>query len=213
MNILRTSEINKSLEKSISSARLKKYLSCVDNELSEALSQYERNTRLCEAFYTPLQCVEICLRNTVHERMSQSYGASWMTNGGPKLTETSKAMITDALTKLQVKSPWPSNDAIVAELKFAFWVGMLGPGYDQTLWRETLHQGFVNGKSLKRSAIHGRFNMIRRFRNRVAHHEPIFEKNLQQIHLEVLDAVNWMCTDTAVWTAHVSRFDTVFSAA
>lgn len=213
MNILRTDAINESLEKTISRARLRKYLASCDGDLAAALAHYERNTRLSEAFYTPLQCLEVCLRNTVHVRVAEMYGSDWMTNEGPPLTEASRSMIADALEELQKYTDWPSNDAIVSELKFAFWVGMLGQSYDENLWRETLYKGFANGKRLKRSVVHGRFNMIRRFRNRVAHHEPIFEKNLEKTHAEILEAVNWMCADTAAWTAHVSRFEQVFSAA
>ncbi len=209
MNNLRTAEVDASLEKTLSRARLKKYLACCGDDLAAALSAYERNTRLSEAFYTPLQCVEICLRNTLYTRMADLYGSDWMTNDNPPLSGSSKAMIQAALTDLQKDSDWPSNDAIVSELKFAFWVGLLGPGYDQTVWRKTLYKGFF-GK--KRSFVHGRFNAIRRFRNRVAHHEPIFQKKLEVVHSEIVEAISWMCANTSTWATHHSRFAAVFAA-
>ncbi|NGO54508.1 hypothetical protein [Allomesorhizobium camelthorni] len=213
MNDLRTDAINVSLVKTLSSSRLKKYLESCNADLHVALGSYERNTRLSEAFYTPLQCVEICLRNTIHQRMSDLYGSDWMTNEAPPLSGMSKSMVKQALEELQKNSDWPSNDAIVSELKFAFWVGLLGPGYDGTLWRKTLHVGFALGGGKKRKTVHARFNLIRRFRNRVAHHEPIFQKDLIAVHKEIIEAIAWMCADTAAWATHVSRLPSVHADA
>jgi hypothetical protein len=102
----------------------------------------------------------------------------------------------------------------VAELNFGFWVGLLGPSYDATLWRQTLHKGFIaSGGGQKRSVVHGRFNALRRFRNRVAHHEPIFHRPLEQLHVEIIQSINWMCRHTSRWAAHHSRFDAVSTTA
>lgn len=174
---------------------------------------YERNARLSEAFYTPLQCVEVCLRNTIHFRMTEVYGSDWMTNGGPPLAEVSLTMINEAVKELQKGADWPSNDAIVSELKYAFWVGLLGQGYDDNIWRKTLFEGFAVGGRRKRSVVHGRFNAIRRLRNRIAHHEPIFQRDLPKLFDEIVEAVGWMCSDTAAWTMHVSRVLAVYEEA
>lgn len=202
---MRTDAINASLVKTLSLSRLRKYLAVCGDDLPAALSIYERNARLSEAFYIPLQCVEICLRNTIHFQMAEVYGSDWMTNGGPPLSPASKAMVGEALAELQKEVDWPSNDAIVSELKYAFWVGLLGPGYDDTLWRKTLYAGFAVGRRRGRSAVHHRFNAIRRFRNRIAHHEPIFQRDLPKLHAEIIEGIGWMCADTSLWTAHVSR--------
>ncbi len=96
-----------------------------------------------------------------------------------------------------------NTDYIVAELNFGFWVSLLGKPYDATLWRHTLHKGFrASGGGKKRSDVHGRFNAVRRLRNRVAHHEPIFHKPLLQLHTETIEAIGWMCKHTSAWAAH-----------
>jgi len=195
--------------RTLSTSRLKKYLETGGANIDTALTGYERNTRLSEAFYTPLQCLEICLRNVIHSRMAEFYGSDWMTNDYPPLAESSKEMIKASLTELQKTSEWPSNDDIVSELKFAFWVGLLGPGYDESLWRKTLFHGFSVGGRRKRKTVHARFNAIRRFRNRVAHHEPIFHRDIISVHEEIIEAIGWMCSDTASWARHVSRLPAV----
>lgn len=207
MNTLRTVAINQSLEKTVSVARLAKYLAATGNDLDAALGLYERNTRLSEALYTTLQGLEICLRNTIDHQMIVVYGRDWLTNGIPPLAQNAIDSVSAAVKEFTN----PSHDDLVAELKFSFWVGLLGPGYDNNLWRKALHKGFRAKSGKKRSDVHGRMNALRRFRNRVAHHEPIFATALQ-MHTEALEAIEWMCRDTHAWISACSRFTEVHNA-
>jgi hypothetical protein len=211
---MRTPEIDKALEKTISVKRLDKYLSVMNGDLGKSLKLYEENTRLAEAFYTPLQCLEVCFRNTLNLRVSETYGVDWLTNGRPPLEPGFVKTIEDVVAEL-IKGGHSNNpDDIVAELNFGFWVGLIGPSYDATLWRQTLFKGFLaKGGGQKRSAVHSRFNAIRRFRNRVAHHEPIFDRPLTQLHAEIIESISWMCRHTSNWAAHHSRYDEVSTTA
>lgn len=87
------------------------------------------------------------------------------------------------------------------------------PRYDGTLWRSCLFRGFTeNGRGMKRDRVHRRFNALRRFRNRIAHHEPIFHRDLPAVHGEVIEGIGWMSEDTSAWALHTSRFPAIFSA-
>lgn len=203
---LRTLQINTSLERSISPERLGRYLS-EKRDLDQALALYERNTRLAEALYTSLQNMEVCLRNTIHREMSTAYGTDWLTNGVPPLKNHSLSMIAEGLSQLSTNAS--SIGSLIAELKFAFWVGLLARRYDATLWRTALHACFPNAQPRRRGEIYDRFNAIRRFRKRVAHHEPIYDK-CDKLHPEIIEAIGWMCVDTQAWTSHNCRFTEVF---
>jgi hypothetical protein len=210
---LRTAAINIELENSLSRQRLDKYLVAAGGDLDMALAQYERNTRLSESFYTPLQCMEICLRNTLDRELKTVYGADWFQNGRPPFERDAVAKILEIVTDISRTNKPITAGAIVAELSFGFWVSILGPRYDATLWRQALYKGFrEHGTRMKRDRVHRRFNALRRFRNRIAHHEPIFLNNLQNTHSEIIEATSWMCAYTAAWTLHHSRFATVFAA-
>jgi len=192
---------------------LTKYLRAAGSDLDLAIGVYERNTRLAEAFYTPLQAMEVCFRNQLDHRMATTYGPDWMTNNHPPLSANSMRAISEAQTSLAQSRVALTPGAIVAELNFWFWVSLLGPGYDATIWRTTCHHAFrAKGKGMARSVVHGRFNALRRFRNRVAHHEPIFMDNLAARHDEIIEAIHWMCGDTAAWAAHHSRLPDVLAA-
>jgi hypothetical protein len=202
---LRTVIINDALEKTLSRERLSKYLDATSQNLDAAIGLYETNTKISEAFYTPLQSLEICFRNSVHAHLANAYGVDWFRNGNPPLQDDSKRMIFDAIEELRRDRRRTDPGDVVAELKFAFWVGLMGPKYDATIWRKCIYKAFLAGGGKPRSTVHGRFNAIRRFRNRVAHHEPIFHKQLIGVHDEIIEAIRWMCKSTAAWSAHHSR--------
>lgn len=79
----RTTDVNNSLERTISRVRLKKYLEMADGNLDAAISIYEQNIKISEAMYPVLQGLEICLRNTINLAMEEVFGNNWLTNGTP----------------------------------------------------------------------------------------------------------------------------------
>ena len=192
--------------------RLNKYLNATKQNLDDAITLYEKNTRLAEAFYTPLQCLEICLRNHLHACLKNTYEEDWFRNHKPPFNQDSQRMIFDAVEELNQDRRGVTPGRVVAELKFAFWVGLMGPRYDGTVWRESIYRAFLARGGKPRNQVHGRFNAIRRFRNRIAHHEPIFNRDLEQTHAEIIEAIDWMCRHTSSWAAHHSRFPHVFAA-
>jgi Abi-like protein len=208
VNILRTAAINVSLERTISRDRLTKYLAATANDLDSALTLYERNMHLSEAFYTPLQILEVCLRNCINYEMSRSYGEDWLTNGKAPLQPNAIQMIREAI---KASGTNYTNGDLVAEIKFAFWVSLIGPGYDETIWRAVIHKAFRAQGGKKRAYVHGRLNALRRLRNRVAHHEPIYPR-AGQMHAECLEAIGWMCLDTCLWATHHSRLASIAAA-
>jgi len=175
-----------------------------NHDMHLAISHYEMNIRLSEALYTSLQGLEICLRNIVDAEMRLAYGANWLLNP-PAAFEDNTLNFIDEASKDLVR---PTHDALVAELKFAFWVSLLATRYDNTLWRKCLYRCFRGAQGVKRNMAHGRLNAIRRFRNRVAHHEPIFERS-EQLHREIIEAIQWMCPHTSQWVQAISRFAVV----
>jgi Abi-like protein len=208
MNILRTAAINVSLERTLSRDRLTKYLAAKANDLDAALTLCERNMRLSEAMYIPLQSLEICLRNCINHEMSQVFGADWLTNQRAPLLPNANRMIKETIKERKANY---TNSDLVAEIKFAFWVSLTGPGYDATIWRTVIQKAFRAQGGKKRADVHGRLNAIRRFRNRVAHHEPIY-LTAGQMHAECLEAIGWMCLDTCAWATHHSRFVAISAA-
>lgn len=209
---MRTPATNAALERALSRTRLTRYLADSNGILDSALSLYERNARLAEAFYRPLQSLEVCLRNHLSNELALRYGANWFRNGGPPLGDDALDKIDRAMDDLERAGRVVTPGAVVAELSFGFWVIVLGRRYDATLWRTAFASVFLEGgRRMARQKVHNRMDSIRRFRNRVMHHEPIYHLDPAQMHADILQAIAWICPDSAAWAWEHSRIPHVLA--
>ena len=194
------SEID-SIERSLSPERFARYLSASSTK-PEALEYYRWNTALSGAFYGPLQCLEVGLRNAVHERLAPRYGATWYQNQtimrGPGL-----AMASEAIDRITVLRKPVSPGRVVAELSFGFWVGLFSNAYDATLWRQDLHRLF--SPRPHRSDLHDKLDRLRTLRNRIAHHEPIFQRNLVDDFNRIQDVLRSVAPELRDWMTYHNR--------
>ena len=76
---------------------------------------------------------------------------------------------------------------------------------EMTLSRPALHGAFPNYAPLTRSQARQPLGALRKFRNRIAHHEPIFAQNLAEDHERILEVAGWISPATRAWIAHHSR--------
>lgn len=89
------------------------------------------------------------------------------------------------------KSENPSANDIVAASSFGLWTSCLHKDRAQTLWRHHLAAGFH--PTLKRGALFDQAYKLKKLRDRIAHHEPIFAER-HETHLKemrfVLSAIH-----------------------
>jgi hypothetical protein len=77
---------------------------------------------------------------------------------------------------------------VVAELSFGFWTGLLANRYHARLWEPALRRSFpLLPPGVTRRSLHRRVESVRRLRNRVAHHEPVFGRDLAGDHRDILE--------------------------
>ena len=60
---------------------------------------------------------------------------------------------------------------------------------------------------------HGPLNTLRTLRNRIAHHEPIFARDLARDHERILEVAEWISPATTAWIEHHSRVPEVLGTA
>lgn len=211
-------EILNALETSLSPERIETYVRAANGNKERALRLYTWNTAVSAAFYGPLQGLEVALRNGMHQQLEMKYGSDWYDNQKCGLDAGALNRIDEAKTKLR-KGKYPIDPPhVVAELPFGFWVSLLGKGghprtpetakrnYEMTLWRPALFRAFPYNKQ-KRSDIHKPFNYLRTLRNRIAHHEPIFNRHLEKDYQSIIEVTEWICPKTADWIKHHSRVE------
>jgi hypothetical protein len=211
------------LEQSLSPERFNSYVRRSGGDREMAIRLYERNTNLSEALYGVIQGVEVCLRNGIHRRLASAYRPDWY-DAGPALLYPLPDKVAEAKRKIQGRRKPLTPGRIVAELSLGFWTALLGPKYEKSLWVPHLHQGFPygvrivtdavgkpkNGK-IARHQIAARLMDIRDLRNRIAHHEPIVDLNLNEKYREIIEAIGWMCPTTADWVATTNCFPARFA--
>ena len=166
-------------EAALSLERFTRYVEWAKGDRSRALELYALNTQLSEALYTPLQVLEVVLRNRIHAILEEALHDRWFEDNSFLLVENQRRQLAKALGELAEDGKDLTPGRIVAALTFSFWTSMLAADYEN-LWQETLH-GIArreDGKGLRRKDLSRLLTPIRTLRNRVAHHEPILPWNL-----------------------------------
>jgi hypothetical protein len=198
------------LEGALSLERFGRYMEWAGQDRDKALELYALNTRLSEALYTPLQMLEIALRNRIHAVMTASRHEWWFDDCDIILLPYQRERMVEVWAgAFSAKRPITSGQA-VASLTFGFWTGMFSAVYED-LWRSDLHKIAIrpDGKSLTRSKFASALTPIRLLRNRIAHHEPIIYWNLPKEHQKIVDLTECLSPAAAAWSRKLDRFDEV----
>lgn len=196
------------VEGALSIERFARYLDAASSK-SDALQYYAWNTALSSAFHGPLQCLEVGLRNCIHDRMSAAHGASWFQNASI-LRGKDLAFANDARDRVQQTGKPVTPGRIVAELSFGFWVGLFANIYDATIWRTDLYRLF--SPRPKRHELHDDLDRLRTLRNRIAHHEPIFQRTLTDDYDRIRGVLRSFSLELAAWMEFHSRVLDVIAA-
>lgn len=180
----------------LSEARLEAYRTSPDEPLDAVLGRYRWNAALSMALHPALGLLEVTLRNTLHRAIVGECGTeTWYDLIPGKLASWEQKSIILAKDELRKKQKPEQADRVVAELNLGFWVSLLSTSYEQQFWPKLLKSAFPYlPRSIRtRAMVSGRFQEIRRLRNRVSHHEPIYRsKNLLQQYSNIEEAIGWM---------------------
>ncbi len=216
MPFIYDASIINALENTISPDRLSSYVAATAGDTTLALELYAWNTEISAALYSPLQGLEIALRNVIQRELSALYGNDWYDNHHIPLTYFATHDIARAKQTLSKNGKAITPPNMVSELSFGFWVSLLSHGhqgaYHNKLWIPALHKGFPNLQHKKRKTVHNKLNYLRMLRNRIAHHEPIFKRHLMADYMSIIEVTGWMCDHTALWADHHNNFQGILAS-
>ena len=177
---------------------------------------YLHNIALCEALYTPLGFLEVALRNSLHTSLSSLHGSSaWYALAGV-LEQDQQRDVARVSARIRGAGKPVTPDRVVSELSFGFWVALLSTPYDARFWRPQ-HARFLKASfpgiprnQRQRPTIYKRYNQLRQLRNRVFHHETIWNRvTLSSDYRKLCEAIGWISPEMADACALVDRFDHV----
>ena len=208
------------LPEAISGPRFATYLQACANDPAAALALYQWNLEVSSAFLAPLQICEVAVRNGVVEAIELVHGPTWPWSNGfiRSLPVPRKANHYNPANNLRaVAASFPTVGKVVAELNFAFWEKVFTVGQDQRLWVPHFHGVFPGAPAglsppLARAHAHQELALIRKFRNRIAHHEPIFARNLGADYARLRELIEWRRPAVAGWVDKIERVTTLLAA-
>jgi len=199
------------LERTISADRLSTYIAYAGFDKERAIRLYVWNSYVSQCFHLPLQSVEVSTRNTVNEYLSFRFGTGWpqdarFLNLVPERRDRTQDAIRKVTKRVTTEGHPVTTGRVVAGLPFDFWVGLFTTKYDRPLWQTSLHNILPNlPKTAKRRDLYELLRSIKELRNRVAHYEPIFQRDLSKEHTNIIAAIRHRCTYTADWVSAHSR--------
>ncbi|MDP1666134.1 MAG: Abi family protein [Methylobacter sp.] len=215
-------------EEVISKPRLNSYKQYFSVSTDEAIGLYMWNCELSACFSALLSFFEIALRNNAHYTLSQFHGSCnsyhWYDKIQSSLKPNAIKMINDVRYKgpsKKQRQPIPGPDEIVSRVSFGFWPSVLGV-IDLRFANHILPNIFpfhplnINPKDWciateKRKALEFIYE-LNDFRNRLAHHEPLWKFAAINSTIVAVPASNNQAESLARFSRLLALYDDAMSA-
>lgn len=180
------------LNESLSSERLSTYLAHTHGDWDKATELYLRNMYVAGLFIPLLNLTEVILRNRIALALSAIYGVNWAWDSGfQKMLPQFNSSFCPSREITTLSHKYRHNRAtgkLIADCKFAFWQHFLTKRYQKSIWNKHLHRSFPHLTAVQnRDTLWKQIETIRELRNRIAHHEPIFQRDLVADYQNIRD--------------------------
>ena len=203
-----------SLRSALSAERLSAYALPEDTDEVDSVARYLWNLALCSALQPALHTLEITVRNRLFEISRRIVDETeldfdripcWLDARPSLLADREHEAVEKAKETIARRNRQPTEGRLVSALGFGFWVSLCRRPYEQgraggpRLWPELAMRGFPNLPQAKRtrSRIYYALNPLRHLRNRVSHHEPVWDRKLNRSHEDIIETLAWINPDLA----------------
>ncbi|HET7465007.1 MAG TPA: hypothetical protein VFJ82_27430 [Longimicrobium sp.] len=217
------------LERAMSRERLRAYRLPGDADEADGVARYAWNLALAAALLPAMHTLEIAFRNELNRaavKLTEKRGyrwhrvASWLDARPTMLLPHEAEKVERAKMQLGGDPRSQTEGHLIAKLDFGFWVALCRDPYADSraagprLWPRALDLAFRHRPApvTTRSQIFHQFDRVRKFRNRVAHHEPIWDRAYEAEHEHVLESLAWISPRLAEALRHTSPAQATFRA-
>ena len=210
-------DIVNSMKQSLSGPRFGRYKASCGGDEEAAIKLYQWNSLVSQSLYVYTQSWEICLRNKLNDFLCWKYSEAWpydRLRAVRNLKSDNQRRLRETVTRQESSrgiSPVPTS-VIVADLSAGFWVSLLSSSYDVPYtWRYNLRRVFPHDTALDREAAWEICDNTLTLRNRIAHHEPIYDLPLESTYRELQRVVAAMCPGTHAFADASCTFRAIFA--
>lgn len=208
----------------LTAERLVSYQAATGGDLVSAIRLYDWNIRAGGAFHEDIGRIEVLFRNAVDSTLlaygsSQGWSTVWYQHTelfpgrhGARALED----IASARSRATKRGRAETHGRVIAELNFGFWRYLCTVSYLTSLWVPALASAFPNhphagDQRVVRADVEDRIERLHFLRNRIAHHEPIHQRDLRRDRAHVLELSGWICSHSRAWIASESRTASVLA--
>jgi hypothetical protein len=184
----------------LSDQRFQPFLDEAQGDHSRAVTIYEWHLHLSAACFATINGFEVLLRNAVDRQLGMDQPQTpirntWLMDFNTLQPNGVKQVIV-AVERLE-KGKEITRSRVVAGVSFGFWAGLFSKTYEE-LWRHRLRLAFPNG-AITRKDLTQPMRSIQAFRNRVAHHDCLFNQPVRERYDEMIRISGWIDADAATW--------------
>jgi len=206
------------LHRALSVQRLDSYKQDSDRDDVDRVARYLWNMALSGTLNSSLHIFEVTLRNAIFDtsvklvdtrKLNLPDVPCWLDAENSTLLYANEiAEVNRAKTYLSTDPKRRTPGHLIAKLTFGFWVQLTSRVYNELradgpqLWPRGLPLAFpfkwppgskkIVPDHLDREMIFNRLHEVRELRNRVAHHEPIWDLDLEHQYRRMLEILGWM---------------------
>ncbi|MEX3955354.1 hypothetical protein [Trinickia sp. EG282A] len=169
------------------------------------LALYAWNAQVSAALLVPLHVCEVVMRNAVADALESTYGERWAWSQTFEHALPAPAVGYNARYDLQcARRRAATTGKVIPELNFVFWQKMFTGRFDVRIWNPQMRHVLPYLDSEQpvdklRQRIYASLEQVRKLRNRIAHHEPIFSRDLQRDFERIVELIRFRCGVTANW--------------
>lgn len=187
----------------LSQPRLSPYCEACGGDVGRALRLYTWNVEVSSAFWGCVHAVEVGVRNAMTARLANRFDRTdWWNHPGVSLHRLNRNQVRVASRAAARAAANAARnvvpDDVIPALSLGFWSGLLGNGgdsqYETQFWQPSLRHAFPS-YSGSRTALRQEMESLRLFRNRIAHHEPIFSRHLAADYAAILRVAGYLSDD------------------
>jgi hypothetical protein len=204
----------------LSAPRFARYRDRYSGDDGLGLRLYAWNMELTAACWGPVSVVEVVVRNSIHDAMRRDRRDDWWEEPHVRLLDRERFTISDTIAKLRrrgIHEPTPGQ--VVAATSFGLWVGLTDAGlprdpllsYETALWQPRIQRAFPHLGQVRRKELYRKLDGVRIFRNRLAHHEPVYAAPITRILADMIDIAGYVHPDAAALIVGAGRVESTIA--
>lgn len=203
------------LERLFSEERFSTYVVHCGGDFDAAVDLYRWNAAVTAAFWEPIGHLEVALRNTLsmqlaarHHRLRRE--GSWLDDPDRELGIRARHDLAAARVRVRQKGKRASEGQIVSELSFGFWRFLITKKLTN-LWPD-LASAFPRAPDRSRETLEKPIARLHDFRNRLAHHQRIWNRSPQDRYDDLLTIAGYVNPALPAWIGSTSAVPRLLSS-